>query len=364
MDFEKTIKKYQEIINSELERYFQQKKKNWPNSSNQFVRRHYDLLASYCLRNGKRLRPILTIMAYRAVGGKKEQSIFLPALAFELFHNYTLIHDDIYDEDEKRRGEWSNHILFKDEFIKKYRNKKGEDLYKDKASRFGVVAGFINGKILHALGLSLILDADIDERKKIAGLNLYREVSILDNNGQAIDLGFEEEAGVSEKDYYKMVLCKTGQLFKASLEWGAVLGGANESQILALRKYGEKLSLAFQMKDDLMDLDFDGGKKRQIGSDIKKKKKTLILIQALKKAGKKDQKIILDIFKKEIITDLDVTKVVAIFNKAGSLEYVKKRASLIAQEALKSLDNPEFFLLPKPKYFLKNLTNFMVNRKS
>ncbi len=111
MDFSDILTHYQKIISQALKEYLGQKIKELPVFGNSFVRKQYQLFAAYCLRNGKRLRPILTLMAYRAVGGKNEKNILLPALAFELFHNYTLIHDDIYDEDDKRRNEWANHIL-------------------------------------------------------------------------------------------------------------------------------------------------------------------------------------------------------------------------------------------------------------
>jgi geranylgeranyl diphosphate synthase type II len=249
MDFEKTIQNYQILINKSLDTYLNKKIKQLPSFDNPFIVQQYRVFKDYCLGNGKRLRPILTLMAYLAVGGKKERRMIIPALAFELYHNYTLIHDDIYDEDDKRRGKSAVHVLFEQQFKKDNFNKIAKNkLYKNFASRFGAVAGIINGKYLHTLSSFPILEANISNEKKMIGMKLHQLVSIFDNTGQAMDLHFEQEKIVSEQNYYDMVLCKTGQLFKAAVEWGAILGNATLSQKKALARYIEEAAIVFQMQ--------------------------------------------------------------------------------------------------------------------
>lgn len=364
MDFEKTIKKYQGIINRELERYLRQTTKRLPSFKNSFVLDQYRIFREYCSGSGKRLRPILTLMAYRAVGGRQEKKIIEPALAFELYHNYTLIHDDIYDEDDQRRGTSSVHVLFEQQFKKDKFNKVAENkLYKNFASRFGAVAGIINGKYLHTLSSFPILEAKISEEKKVAGMKLHQLVSIFDNTGQAMDLYFEQDETVSEGDYYNMVLCKTGQLFKSAMAWGAILGDATASQKKALACYTEEVAIVFQMQDDILDLDASGGKGRELGSDIRKGKKTLLVIQALKKANPVQRKQILSILGKERASQSEVKAIVDLFEELGSLDYCRQAAQKRLKKAVKYLDVAQPAFENEAKKFFCDLAGFMLERK-
>ncbi|HRY52525.1 MAG TPA: polyprenyl synthetase family protein [Candidatus Portnoybacteria bacterium] len=364
MDFEKTIKKYQKIINKEMDRYLRKTIKGLPNFKNSFILDQYRIFREYCLGDGKRLRPILTLMAYRAVGGKDEKKVVEPALAFELYHNYTLIHDDIYDEDDKRRGKASVHILFEQQFKKDKFNKIAENkLYKNFASRFGAVAGIINGKYLHTISSFPILESNISEAKKVAGMNLHQLVSIFDNTGQAMDLHFEQDEIVSEQDYYNMVLCKTGQLFKSAMAWGAILGDATESQKRALDAYIEEAAIVFQMQDDILDIDSDGGKGRGIGSDIRKGKKTLLVIHALKKANSSQRQQILSVLGKEKASAKEIGAVINLFKKLGSLDYCRQDAQTRLKRAIKYLDAAQPAFESEAKKFFCDLAGFMLERK-
>lgn len=364
MDFKKTIGHYQAIINKSLEIYLTKKIKQLPTFGNSFIEQQHQVFKDYCLGSGKRLRPILTLMAYKAVGGKKEKEIIEPALAFEIYHNYTLIHDDIYDEDDKRRGEKTVHVFFEQQFKKDNFKKIAENkLYKNFASRFGAVAGIINGKYLHTLSSLPILEANISEAKKVAGMKLHQLVSIFDNTGQAIDLHFEEENTVTEDDYYNMALCKTGKLFQASVEWGAILGNATSSQKKALDNYVEEISIVFQIQDDILDIDSSGNKGRELGSDIRKGKKTLIIINALQKANKIQKKQILSVLGKEKATKMEIKKIINLLKSLGGIDYCKEIAELKLEKAIKCLDSARPELNPETKKFFCDLAYFMLERK-
>jgi len=361
--FFKTLNKKKSLIDEALKKYLGQVTKELPGFDNVFVKKQYELLVGYCLRNGKRLRPIMTLMAYQAVGGKNERKILLPALAFELFHNYTLIHDDIYDEDEKRRDELSNHILLQQWFEQKYGKRTvASKLYKNMATRFGVVAGIINGKCLHILSCLPILEAKISNEKKLAGLKLYKEVSLVDNVGQAMDLSLEEERQIKEKEYYQMVLCKTGQLFKAAIEWGAILGSATASQRKALKSYAGELGQAFQIKDDLLDIGVAGKKGREVGSDIKKGKKTLLVIYALKKANAQQKKNLLEALGNQKATSKQIKEIIKTFYELGSIRYCEKIAAQKIKKAINCLDLARPSFLSGPKNFFQELARFMFER--
>lgn len=362
-NFFKTLDNKKNLINKTLKKYLLQKRKELSSFSNPFIKKQIQLLIDYCLRNGKRLRPIMTLMAYQAVGGKEKKKILLPTLAFELFHNYTLIHDDIYDEDEKRRGELSNHVLLQEWFEKKYGKKTvASKLYKNMATRFGVVAGIINGKCLHILGLSPILEAKISDDKKRAGLKLYQEVTLIDNIGQAMDLAQEKEWQIKEKEYYQMVLCKTGQLFKSAISWGVILGGGSLSQTEALKNYAGELGQAFQIKDDLLDIGEGGKKGREVGSDIKKGKKTLLVIYALKKANAQQKKDLLKALGNPKATSKQIKEIIKIFYELGSIRYCEKIAMQKIKKAIYYLDQAKPAFLEKSKDFFKELAFFVLER--
>lgn len=364
MNFLKTLKPYQRLIDKALKNYLSQKIKELPSFGSFFVKKQHRLFLDYCLRPGKRLRPILTLMAYRAVGGKDIKKILTPALAFELYHNYTLIHDDIYDEDEQRRGKLSSHVLLQQWFEKKYKEHLSKNLlFKNNAARFGVVAGIINGKYLHTLSSLPILESNISDEKKVAGMKLHQAVSIFDNTGQAIDLYFEQASGVKEQDYCNMVLCKTGRLFQAAAQWGAILGGAGASQRAALGKYAEEISIAFQIKDDLLDIALGGGKGRGIGSDIKKEKKTLLMIRAMKKVKAPERKFILKILGDQEATAGEIKKVIAILHKLGSVDYCQKIASQRVKKAISYLRQARPILAEDAICFFQDLAYFMAERK-
>ncbi len=363
MDFLQAFERDRAKINKTLNVYLKKRRRELPVFSNEFVWEQHRLLEQYCLRSGKRLRPILTLAAYKAVGGKKEQDILVPALAFELYHNYTLIHDDIYDEDEQRRGETANHVLLQKWFQDRYPARSNSNtLFKNQAARFGVVAGIINGKYLYTISSLPILESKISDEKKTAGMKLHQLVSVLDNTGQAIDLYFEQEKEVGEQDYYNMVLCKTGQLFKASIEWGAILGEATASQKKALSDFGEEIAIVFQMKDDLLDIDEAGGKGRGIGSDIRKGKKTLLMIHALKKASPAQRSIIFKTLGKEKSSESEIKKIISMLKELGSIEYCQKTAQARLKGALARLERARPAFEPEAKNFLSEFASFMLNR--
>jgi len=364
MEFSFPISKYQRIVNLALKNFLKKNKKILPSFNNYFVQKQHQLVHQYSLNGGKRLRPILSLIAYQATGGRELKKILPAVLAFEFFHNYTLVHDDIYDEDEKRRKRIANHVIFKNWFEKKFPNISSETvLYKNPASRFGVVAGIINGKYLYSLAALAISKADVSIEKKLAGFKILNDVFIYDNTGQAIDLSFEKNFKVKERDYYDMVFCKTAKLFQSAIEWGAVLAGANENQKESLKNYAKEMAIAFQIKDDLLDIASGGEKGRGIGSDIRKGKKTLLIIHGLKKADAKRKKFILKILGNQKALDKDIKKVISWLREMGSIDFCEKKAKEKIKRAIFCLKKANPPLKEKYKKFLEELAFFMLERK-
>lgn len=357
-----TLKYYQKIINQNLRRFFDGLK--FAESKNPLIKEQLKLIKNFCLSSGKRIRPILAIATFKAISSRSERDIFLPVLSLELYHNYTLIHDDIYDEDIVRREKPTYHFLFQKWFKKRYKKTSYfGGLYKNSWARFGVVSGFIGGKILRTLVNLPVFQSGISFRKKIEILKIFEKLDISDNFGQATDLFFEKESRIAQDDYFEMVKLKTGGLLKTSVELGAILGGATLSQIKTLKNYAENLAYVFQIKDDLLDLSISGEKGREVGSDIKKGKKTLLLIYSLKRARLEDRKLIFKIIGKEEASIKEIETIINLYHRLGAVEFCQSIAKQKMEKSLFWLNKLKSGVNQESYQFLKELIFFVFERK-
>jgi geranylgeranyl diphosphate synthase, type II len=202
---------------------------------------------------GKKIRPLLTLLSCRAVGGELVQAM-PAALGVELFHDFTLIHDDIMDQDDLRRGRFTVH------------KKWGQD------------AAILVGDLLIGLAYEKMLQSEKRHLPRV--LNLFNEALIKVCEGQALDKEFESRSQVSLAEYLDMINKKTAWLFKLSCQLGAILGGASPAEITTMENFGNSLGIGFQIQDDW--LDYAGeedtlGKK--VGSDLKLDKKTYVTLK-------------------------------------------------------------------------------------
>jgi geranylgeranyl diphosphate synthase type I len=223
---------------------------------------------------GKRLRPYLVLKSCKLVGGREKDAI-PTAAALELLHTFTLIHDDIMDEDEKRRGLSTVHV------------------------KWGVPTAIVAGDFLFAKVFETITKhTDPRQVPSECILQVIRgisEATIAICEGQTLDMMFESRKNVSEDEYFEMIQGKTAALFEVSARCGGILGGAKKRQVKNLGKFGYYAGLAFQLIDDVLGLTADEkilGK--PVGSDIREGKRTLITVHALKNASKTQRKNILE----------------------------------------------------------------------
>jgi len=337
MNFNQELKFYQKIINQQLKRFFGQL--FFPERGNLLVGKELYFLERFCLYPGKRIRPVLAIKTFQAFSNKNLNKFYQIFIALELYHSYTLIHDDIYDEDVIRRGKKTIHALFEEWFDRRYQKfPYFGKIYKSTASRFGVVSGFIGGKTLRALVDLAILHSKIDIKKKIKILEIFNRQDFLDNFGQAEDLFFEKEKRIDENDYFRMVKLKTGGLFRASVCLAGILSEADEKKIKILEDFVERLAYIFQIKDDLLDLSIGGEKGREKGSDIRNGKKTLLLIYSLKRACKKQKTEMLKIIGNEKASKKEVQKIIDFYHKSGAVDFCEKVASEELKKSLRILE--------------------------
>jgi geranylgeranyl diphosphate synthase type II len=208
---------------------------------------------------GKKIRPLLTLLCAEAVGGKTSDA-FSAAVGIELFHDFTLIHDDIMDRDDMRRGRFTVH------------KKWGED------------SAILVGDMMIGMAFEKMLACEAQYIQSV--LPLFNEALIKVCEGQALDKEFEIRENVSLDDYLDMISKKTAWLFKLSCEIGAILGGGSAEEVETMRQFGNLLGIGFQIQDDL--LDYIGEEKtlgKKVGSDLKMHKKTYVTLLYSQKVG-------------------------------------------------------------------------------
>lgn len=284
---------------------------------------------------GKRMRPILAIMAFQCCAEDWEK-IIDPALSIELFHNFTLIHDDIMDEAPLRRGE--------------------PTVYK----KWNKNIAILSGDVLMVMAYDLLMKAEYDDFKYL--LRLFNRCAIEICEGQQLDMNYEEKSSVSERDYLEMIRLKTAVLLGFSLELGGLLGGMSKEEASHLRDFGVNIGIGFQLKDDLLDVYGDAKKfGKQVGGDIIANKKTLLLIKAIELAEGKQKLDLHNLMAdKDIDPEVKVRKMKAIYEDLD-IESIAERAMNDhfekGFEQLKALQEGSYNLQP-----LKQFTEALIAR--
>ncbi|MFC5411309.1 polyprenyl synthetase family protein [Larkinella bovis] len=207
---------------------------------------------------GKRMRPLLTLMATYLFSDDWRKAL-KPAIAVEVFHNFTLMHDDIMDQAPLRRGQPTVH--------EKWNNN----------------SAILSGDVMLVNAYGLLLDVETQYLKKV--LTRFNRTAAEVCEGQQLDMNFETRWDVTEAEYIEMIRLKTSVLLGFALEMGGIIAGADDENSALLREGGINIGLGFQLKDDLLDVYGDPAKfGKQVGGDIIANKKTFLLIEALQQA--------------------------------------------------------------------------------
>lgn len=232
----------------------------------------YDPISYILLQSGKRLRPKLVHFAVEMFDGDSEQAQ-LVAMAFEMLHNFTLIHDDIMDVAPIRRGK--------------------ETVYKKWNSNIAI----LSGDALAIMAFQQLLKLSCAQQTIIDIAKVFSTTSLEICEGQQYDLDFETQENVSIDEYIKMIRLKTAVMFAGCLKSGAILVGADEKSQQALYDFGIHLGIAFQLADDNLDVYADVAEfGKTIGGDIRDNKKTYLYLKALELASNEQRKQLLQLF--------------------------------------------------------------------
>lgn len=357
MNFNKTRQKYKEIIDLELKALFEEKIKE----SKGFIRSSYSYLKEFVLNGGKRLRPVLTIMAFKAVCDQDEEKIYLPAVGLELFHDCSLIHDDIMDEDGERRGNLSMHKKFEYQFLNTYEEREYEgEIFRKSSVKFGVSAAILQGNILYALTESCFTNSPFETDDIRRAIDVISHTYRVINEGQMLDILSAQKRDFTENDYMEVIEKKTARLFMAAIQVGAIFGGSTVQQLDSLSKFAVNIGLAFQLQDDIVDIS-PGLKGHALGSDIKRGKHTLLMIKAFEKASPKQKHILFSALGNDCAAQETIQAAIDVLHATGAVDYVKDKADQKLRGGQSSLDN--IGLSEEGRDFFDGLVSFLEQRK-
>ena len=267
-------------------------------------------------RGGKRLRPAMCLLASEAVGGDEKKAL-VAAAAIEMFHNFTLIHDDIEDASLMRRGKPCLHI------------------------EYGMPLALNAGDGLFMMVWKAALQAGEAPEENLATQKMLLGAFTKVLEGQAVELGWHRSGkwDVTKEEYLGMAGGKTGALIEASCRAGAFLGGGAQEEIDALAKFGMGVGIAFQIQDDVLNIIGDEKKyRKEIGGDIVEGKRTLIVMGALEALETSKRKRLLKLLKNEKKTKEDVEKVIALLKESGAVQKAQEYAIKQVDKAKEKLD--------------------------
>ena len=284
---------------------------------------------------GKRMRPILTLMTAEAFGGKVEYAMDA-ALAVEMFHNFSLVHDDIMDDAPLRRGKVTVH------------------------EKWDVNTGILSGDAMLILSYQFFESYPAETYVELT--KLFSKTALEVCEGQQYDVDFETRDDVTILEYLKMIEYKTSVLVAAAMKMGAIVAKASQKDADAIYEFGRNLGIAFQLQDDYLDA-FGDPKTfgKQVGGDIMENKKTYLYLKSLEKASKDDQEGLLHLYsiKPDDSTD-KVEAVKIIFKESGAVEETKYAIKSFTQKAFDALSETD--LPEKNKALLKQFGESLMER--
>jgi geranylgeranyl diphosphate synthase type II len=292
----------------------------------------YDPLRYFLQLGGKRMRPMLSLMACKLAGSPFEKA--LPAaLAVEYFHNFSLIHDDIMDAAPLRRGQATVH------------------------EKWNPNIAILSGDVLLVKAYAQL--STYDPETFLALFKVFNQTAVEVCEGQQMDMDFEQRSNVTEEEYIEMIRLKTSVLLGCALQMGGIVGGVSAADAARLYAFGEQLGLAFQIQDDLLDLFGESAQVgKQIGGDVLANKKTLLSISAKKAANQSELKVLQEI-EHTLDPQIKVAQTQKLYTALGARSYCESKMEFHHHQALNALEDME---LTNSKEELKELANFLFTR--
>ncbi|MBD3406734.1 MAG: hypothetical protein GF411_11520 [Candidatus Lokiarchaeota archaeon] len=356
-DFEDVWTREAKFVNMALNEFLDMKIEQVRKLSKIHVQ-YYENVKEYIMRGGKRLRPVLVATGYKAIQKRlTEKHLYRAACSVEILHNGSLLHDDLIDHDETRRGGPTVHALYREW------HKKEIDDDEKRAADFGMTMAILGGDSLINLGAQAISESHMDPKITVKCLKLYEDAFQDLVDGVLLEMMMVYEENPTPETYLEMIRMKTAVLFEKSLLIGAAIAEASDSQLSSLSEFGIKVGQAFQIQDDILgtfgDEEVTG---KPADGDIREGKKTMLVLEAYRRSSV-EQKAVLDkLLGNPDMSDKDVDKVRTVFKESGALEAAKEKMDSLLEQGQKALDKANPPLRPKSKDFLLTLSNFLVQR--
>jgi geranylgeranyl diphosphate synthase type II len=285
---------------------------------------------------GKRIRPVLMLLSYNLFKEQPEK-ILMPALGLETYHNYTLLHDDLMDNADVRRGQPTVH------------------------KKWDANTAILSGDSMLVLAYQRVAQCDNVHLPQV--LDLFTETALEIGEGQQFDMDFETRNDVAEEEYIEMIRLKTSVLLACALKMGAILGDASQEDADLLYRFGEKIGLAFQLQDDLLDVYGDPkvfGK--AIGGDITSNKKTYMLINAVNRANAEQRAELMRwIEAKDFDRAEKVAAVTRLYDEIGIRQLCEEKINYYFEQGKQLLEKVN--VPAERKEVLRQYTNAMMHRE-
>ena len=261
---------------------------------------------------GKRLRPVLLLLTAEACGGNVEEAM-PAALAVEIFHNFTLLHDDIMDNADVRRGKPS---VF---------------------AKWGGNVALLSGDAMLITAYKHLARVAPDVLPRV--MNIFGDMALEVCEGQQYDMDFESMDGVSVEEYMQMIERKTSALLSGSATIGATMAGASEDDIRKIYRFATELGLAFQLQDDVLDSFGDEALGKKIGGDILEGKKTFLMVQAVNRADDMEREVLRTTQRDASLSDDEkISRIKALYEKLEVRRIAEQQIELRFERALSILD--------------------------
>ncbi|MDO7721954.1 MAG: polyprenyl synthetase family protein, partial [Nitrosopumilus sp.] len=274
----------------------------------------YDAAGHLIVNGGKRLRPYMVIRSCQILGGKSSTAM-IAASAVEMVHNFTLVHDDIMDNDEMRHGVPTVH------------------------KKFGMPIAILAGDVLFSKAFQIISESKLSPNANTHLISRLAKACVDVCEGQLLDIKMADEKRIpTEAEYITMIGKKTAALFDVSCAMGAICATNKPKDISNLSDFGRNLGIAFQITDDLIGVMGDPKvTKKPVGNDLREGKKSLPILMAIKLAKGNEKKTILKAFGNSKISKKDLNKAVEVIRSLGIEEKVRNQALKYAEKSEKSL---------------------------
>jgi len=264
---------------------------------------------------GKRLRPILTLMITDCFGGNTTKALDA-ALAIEVFHNFSLVHDDIMDNAPLRRNKKTVH------------------------EKWDINTGILSGDAMLIMAYKLFESYDADKFHRLT--TLFSKTALEVCEGQQYDIDFESRFDVTIDEYIKMIEYKTAVLVASAMQMGAIIADTSIDNQKKCFEFGKNLGIAFQLQDDYLDAYGDPKSfGKQVGGDIIENKKTYLYLKAIHQGSDQDKLILKELYKSKLVVEDKISKVLEIFERSGAAQSTKDAIKYYTQNAFLILESIE-----------------------